>query len=199
MSLINYKFIHDAGVFYESKGFVRIEAPWTVTEAVSCITKPKGKKEFKLEHDDGKVLVASAEQSFLYLYLKNFLPKGTFQATTPCFRREAFDSLHTKYFMKTELIDTLNVNTLRLDEVVNIALEFFSTILPSKDLKVTGDGLTNLAFDIEYKGIELGSYGIRSCDYLEWIYGTGIAEPRVSNALLKTDLKERDNERWDNC
>jgi hypothetical protein len=45
------------------------------------ITKPKDRISFQLKHND-KCLVASGEQSFLYLYLKDFLPKGKFQAIT---------------------------------------------------------------------------------------------------------------------
>lgn len=40
-----------------------------------------------------------------------------------------------------------------------------------------------VSYDIEYKGVELGSYGIRECSFLKWIYGTGIAENRTSNLL----------------
>ena len=108
--MIDYSILAASTDYYTSKGFKRIESPWTVTQAVSEITKPKGAKEFALVHDDGKVLVASAEQSFLYLYLKGFLPLGQYQSITPCFRSEPFDQLHTKYFMKNELIETENVN-----------------------------------------------------------------------------------------
>jgi len=30
---------------------------------------------------------------------------------------------------------------------------------------------------------ELGSYGIRSCEFLDWIYATGVAEPRFSSLI----------------
>lgn len=193
--MIDYSILAASTEYYTSKGFKRIESPWTVTQAVSEITKPKGAKEFALVHDDGKVLVASAEQSFLYLYLKGFLPKGQFQSITPCFRSEPFDQLHTKYFMKNELIETENVNEERLMEIIIIAKDFFSRYFPEKDLKITGNGITGGAYDIEYKGIELGSYGIRSCDYLEWIYATGVAEPRVSATLKKFELQAKETER----
>lgn len=39
---------------------------------------------------------------------------------------------------------------------------------------------TTDGYDITYKGIELGSYGMRKCEFLEWVYGTGCAEPRLS-------------------
>ena len=70
--------------------------------------------------------MASGEQSFLYLYLKNFLPKGKYQTVTPCFREEVFDETHTKYFMKNELIITDNVNKEELLRVVDICKKFFN-------------------------------------------------------------------------
>lgn len=30
---------------------------------------------------------------------------------------------------------------------------------------------------------ELGSYGIRECEYLKWIYATGCADPRLSKII----------------
>lgn len=195
-TMINYGILHNSTEFYAAKGFTRIESPWTVTRQVSEITKPPTAKEFALQHEDGKVLVASAEQSFLYLYLKGFLPFGQFQSITPCFRHDSFDQFHTKYFMKNELIETKTVNETRLMEIVNMAEEFFGMYFPPSDLEIVGDGITALGYDIKYKGIELGSYGIRSCDYLEWIYATGVAEPRLSATMRKFDLQQRDTERF---
>jgi hypothetical protein len=45
--------------------------------------------------------------------------------------------------------------------------------------------VSNTQVDIEFAGIELGSYGIRSCDFLDWVYGTGVAEPRLSSIMGK--------------
>jgi hypothetical protein len=206
--MINYKIISDSIDFYESKGFTRIESPWTVTEAISSITKPKDAREFKLQHEDGKVLVASGEQSFLYLFNKGFLPKGRYQTTTPCFRHEPFDSLHTKYFIKNELIDTKNVDTARLQDIVAIAFDFFSKYFDKKRLRIEGDGISGLSYDIQYKiphtfpreedtVVELGSYGIRTSPFVEWIYATGIAEPRTSSTLEMERLRMLDKARLD--
>ena len=71
--MINYKILHDSLIHYESKGYKRIEAPWTVSEYVDNITKPEGSVSFQLKHNN-KCLVASGEQSFLYLYLKDCSP-----------------------------------------------------------------------------------------------------------------------------
>lgn len=177
--MINYQLIADSINYYEKKGFSRIESPWTVTEKVSAITKPTNRIDFKLEHN-GKVLVASGEQSFLYLYLKNFLPKGRFQTVTPCFRLESFDFLHTKYFIKNELIITDKVDNRELDRIVDNSMGFFVKYLDKNKVIVieTEDG-----FDINYDNYELGSYGIREREFLKWIYGTGLAEPRFSKIV----------------
>jgi hypothetical protein len=173
--MIDYKRLNDSIIYYETLGFNRIESPWTVTKAVSDITKPVGKTEWEILGKD-KVLVASAEQSFLYLYLKGFLPNGKYQSITPCFRDDTFDILHTKYFMKNELIITDDVSDKKLTEVIGHCKRFFESILhTSVDVIKTEDG-----YDIEYNKIEIGSYGIRSCEYLDWIYATGLAEPRMS-------------------
>lgn len=175
--MINYYNLHAAQDFYSIKGFQRIEAPWTVTKAISQITKPVDKEDFELEKKK-KVLVASGEQSFLYLYLKGYLPLGSFQTITPCFREDVFDVTHSKYFMKNELIETKDVSPKRLVEVVEIAADFMSQML---NAEVEIKKISAVSYDIEYAGIELGSYGYRECDFLNWIYGTGIAEPRFSH------------------
>jgi seryl-tRNA synthetase len=176
--MIDYKLLDNSIKFYEAYQFQRIESPWTVSEEVDKITKPSDRISFQLKHNN-KCLVASGEQSFLYLYLKNFLPKGQYQTITPCFRLEAFDFLHTKYFIKNELIKTDEVNQETLERIVNIAFEFYQPLFKDKlDVVKTSQG-----YDIEINGKELGSYGIRSCEFLDWIYGTGCAEPRTSSLI----------------
>ena len=176
--MINYDNLHNAVVFYEKHGFKRIEVPWLVTEAVDSITRPQGVEPYVVEAKK-KNLIASGEQGFLYLYLKEYLPKGAFQTVTPCFRNDSFDFTHTKYFMKNELIQTDNVCGYRLEEIVEIATAKFQPyFLEDLDIIKTADG-----FDINHGTTELGSYGIRECEFLEWIYGTGLAEPRMSKII----------------
>lgn len=175
--MIDYQIFSDALIYYPSKGYSRIEAPWTVTRAVSDMTKPEGIEDWFIPSKN-KTLVGSGEQSFLYLYLKGFLPKGKFVTVTPCFRNEPFDVIHTKYFMKAELIDTVDVSKNGLDFMVEVAHDFIGDRIGDKaklEVVSTEDG-----FDIEWDGYELGSYGIRECPYLRWVYGTGAAEPRLS-------------------
>lgn len=181
--MINYKIISESNDYYENEGFARIESPWTVSKPISDITKPKDKQDFKIEYNQ-KVLVASGEQSFLYLYLKQFLPKGRYQTVTPCFRDEEFDATHTKYFIKTELIDTKKVTNESLNQMIDKCFIFFSKYLDKQQLSIDK---SDCGFDINYnfsgKQYELGSYGTRSCEFLDWNFGTGCAEPRLSSLI----------------
>lgn len=179
--MIDYNLLDKSIKHYNSLGYERIESPWTVTPYIDDITRPSGVTPFELKHN-GKRLVASGEQSFLYLYLKGFLPKGKYQTVTPCYRFEAFDYLHTKYFIKNELIITDDVNQNTVINVVNDAKNFFTKFFNEKDINLIQ---TKEGFDIEVNEIELGSYGMRTCEFLTWIYGTGCAEPRLTNAINK--------------
>ena len=209
--MINYGIIQHSIEHYEQVGFQRVESPWTVTNPISDITRPKWAGEFTIKEKE-KVLVASGEQSFLAMYNKGFLPKGKFQTVTPCFRDEKFDALHTKYFIKNELIITDDTSLFQLRLMVNQAREFFrdyclrlkkdddflivaNTIddvlivktTSGKDIVVdevdVNDTYKWPTYDLVYRGIELGSYGIRKCSFLTWIYGTGVAEPRLSQVI----------------
>jgi hypothetical protein len=175
--MIDYRILAESVDYYETNRFSRIEAPWTVSEYVDNLTKPKDVVSFQLKHND-KCLVASGEQSFLYLYLKDFLPKGQFQTITPCFRYESFDYSHTKYFMKNELIKTDIISEYELERMVDISILFFTKYIPKLDIVKT-----DIGYDIEWRGNELGSYGIRENEFLKWIYGTGCAEPRFSKII----------------
>lgn len=175
--MIDYKILADSISYYEKHGFKRIETPWLVSEYVDNLTKPKEAISFQLKHNN-KCLVASGEQSFLYLYLKDFLPKGSFQCTTPCFRNDSYSYTHTKHFIKNELIKTDIVNLTELNNIVDICLNFYKQYIPTVNVIKT-----DIGFDIEYNGMELGSYGIRENDFLQWIYATGCAEPRLSRII----------------
>ena len=195
--MIDYKKIAESIPYYENRGYNRMEVPWAVSQYIANITKPDFKKHTLdniLMHND-KVLVASGEQSYLYLYLKNFMQKGRFQAITPCFRHEKIDYLHSKYFLKNELIVTDEVDENNLQSVINDAYEFFQKYIPVENLNIVkvAENFGVYSYDIkcvfesgpdkEPNMIELGSYGIRECEFLKWIYATGLAEPRLSRVM----------------
>jgi len=179
--MIDYKLLDDSVNYYTEYGFHRIEAPWTVSPYVDDITRPKNKTPFQLNIND-KRLIASGEQSFLYLYLKDYIYKGQYQTITPCFRNESVDYLHMQYFMKNELIKTDVVNENELIKMLKIALNFFQQYFNHNVLEIIK---TDIGYDITICGEELGSYGIRECEFLKWIYGTGCAEPRLSTLIKK--------------
>jgi hypothetical protein len=78
---------------------------------------------------------------------------------------------------------TDDVSDESLKFVINTCKQFYENELESVvDIIETKEG-----FDLEVSGIEIGSYGIRSCEYLKWIYGTGLAEPRMT--FIKNTLK----------
>jgi hypothetical protein len=187
--MINYGLIQNSIYFYERAGYLRVESPWTVTEAISNITKPEWATSFTIK-EKNKVLVASGEQSFLAMYNKGFLPLGQFQTVTPCFRDDAFSLVHTKYFVKNELIKTDRTTHDDLMKVINVAWAYFKYVAgPDVKLKELDDG----TYDLYLGDIELGSYGIRTCPFLTWIYGTGIAEPRLTRAMEIYGLSQKKN------
>lgn len=178
--MIDYKIIQKSIDFFEEKGFSRIEVPWLVTESVDSITRPEGVEPYVVQSKN-KNLIASGEQGFLYLYLKEYLTMGKFQTTTPCFRNDVFDLTHTKYFIKNELIQTIDVNQSNLELMVDNSKKFFQSLFNHPvEIEKTVDG-----YDLTINGTELGSYGIRECEFLKWIYGTGCAEPRTSRLIRK--------------
>lgn len=180
---INWKLLSLAVEFYTSKGFEYKEVPWIVPRPITEITNPNCGALYSVTQGD---LVGSAEQSFLHLQNTNSLQhtnshsKG-FCAVTPCFREEKDISLiRRNYFMKVELMQTFDVGRDSLIHTIYTCLAFFRSCGGKElDIVPTEGG----SFDIEYKGVEIGSYGIRRHEDFAWIYATGLAEPRFSQVL----------------
>lgn len=173
---IDYAKIAQAVEFYRLRGFEYIDVPWAVQEDAMNVTKPANATNFPLEAFTD--LVASGEQSFIEMMFKDELPKGRYVCVTPCFRNETDRTDWTRlYFMKVELIDSFDTSEGNLERIVNIAQDFFKQYLSRVDVVKT-----DIGFDIQSCGLELGSYGIRSYHDYKWIYATGCAEPRLSIA-----------------
>tara|TARA_Y100000034_G_scaffold136841_1_gene216278 strand:- start:3969 stop:4535 length:567 start_codon:yes stop_codon:yes gene_type:complete len=186
--MIDYMKIAKNIEYFENHDFIRLEAPWWVSPDIMKITAPSGTEKDYFLKINNKCLVASAEQSFLYMANKGRLPKGQWQSTTPCFRNESIGTLHRKCFIKNELIKTDKVNPSELEKIIELSFNFFSQYIDKNLLEVKK---TEIGFDIEAaSGLELGSYGIRECAILKWIYATGCAEPRLSRAIKMIDFNE---------
>lgn len=171
---IDYAKIAKAIIFYQSQGYQYLEVPWLVSKESIDITKPKEARYFNTSLGQ---LVGSGEQSFFEI--KNQLKSDSkYVCATPCFRDEQYDELHLPSFFKVELIHVQP--KLRMQALIKDAFTFFLGY--SNQISVIG---TEIGQDIMLNGIELGSYGRRSIDGFDWEYGTGCAEPRLSQALHK--------------
>ncbi len=173
----DFSIIAAAQAHYSSLGYKDVAVPWVVSAEAMGATIPEWAVPYSTF---GGHLVGSAEQSFVELLLRGE-NLGRVQATTPCFRDEDHDELHSPYFLKTELFDSVLPPT---EESVLSALEdarkFFARYVPVR-LQQEGE----LAWDLVHaeSGIELGSYGVRTIPGHSWIYGTGVALPRLQQTM----------------
>lgn len=178
LPLINLRHIHDAISHYSTRRYSYIEVPWLVSKESLAITMPPGRRSFETF---AGCFVASGEQSFLHM--REHLPPSWigYQCVTPCFRDDDPDELHRMWFLKNELMWVLEVDqdyTPILEQTIKDATEFFTKYLPVKVIE------TDIGKDIvSLQNIELGSYGYREYDGFRWVYGTGCAEPRLSQVI----------------
>ena len=194
-NVINYTRLTEALDYYTKVcGFIYKDVSWLVNEEISNITKPDERKNFFVRD---KVLVASAEQSFLQKVLidKSLEYDENYIAITPCFRDEpVLDELHNLFFMKAEMfcrIKSTKDGYKLLDLYIRAAQAFFERYNIKTKVVDTGCTffLTIQSYDIidEKTGIELGSYSLNELKHEAnmWVCGTGLAEPRFSVVLNK--------------
>lgn len=161
--------------------------PALVDPDVMKHTCPAGVHDDRLYGAGTDTVVASAEQSFLQLEKDGQLEPGNWMALTPCYRDEpVMDETHLPVFLKLELMKlTDDTNFYTRSEALWVAtkmqkffMEFYA--MPTTILE-TEDG-----WDVMYEDLELGSFGVRrTMRGKSYIYGTGLAEPRASIALLR--------------
>jgi hypothetical protein len=178
---VDWKNLSDAVAYFTSAGYRYVEVPWSVPGEITRVTCPEERWIVSSSLGD---LVGSAEQSFMHLKREGQLGPGKFVACSPCFRNEdTVDDLHQRTFMKVELYqdadmsDPLGCVQRHVSEVV----AFHRTLLPGMEHHLTIRRVGPLAIDIELDGIEIGSYGVRSWNGCDWLYGTAIAEPRFTS------------------
>jgi len=179
---INWKRLANAISFFTENGYRYVEVPWNVPTHVTRATCPEERRIVGSSIGD---LVGSAEQSFMHLEGVGQLGKGAFVTCSPCFRNEdTVDVFHQRTFMKVELYQNVNVTRDELDRMVELVMEFNRTVLKSEFWSyLKRRDMAPHEIDIELSSIEIGSYGIRSMNGNDWIYGTGIAEPRFTTAV----------------
>lgn len=153
---------------YQDKGYKWIDTPWYVNQEAFLATYPGTRPAVGV--CDLGFLVGSAEQGFIQLMQRGDLLPGKYVSAGPCFRFEDLDRpFHHPYFFKVELIV---VGSRDYQEMLYDAKEFLGGVIIN-----TTEGL-----DLQLGGLEIGSYGYRVVGDLVWAYGTGLAEPRYSDA-----------------
>ena len=200
--MIDYIKIAEAKKYYSDLGYIELEIPWLVDKEAYHATKPRWAADVVCYYEEGSAieneeesgwkittkqgyLEASGEQGFLQWMLEGKMPFGKFFCITPCFRQEAIqDEWHLPYFLKLELIRTDRVGLSQLYGMISDAANFYYRYLPVEVIETEKD-----TYDIVSANglIELGSYGIRKYKQHSWVYGTGVAEPRLSQVLLKQE------------
>lgn len=198
--VINYKRLGEAIEFYQKHmKYEYIEAPWLVSEEAVNVTKPEDCQNFSTFAGN---LVASGEQSFIEMR-DDLCPGRKYQCVTPCFRDDKTDEFHRTYFMKLELIIPIWKHDNPDQFVHNILMDAYSYFSMYSRCNVTVPGVkeniefvdTPIGRDIYLYGIEVGSYGYRKYKDFGWVYGTGLAEPRLSQALkIAHDILDKEEE-----
>lgn len=182
---IRWDLLAEAKAFYESKGYVYTEMSWNVSGEIYEATKPcnEDKEDLYVPQWD-RFLIASGEQALLESRFKH--QNKQLQTITPCFRSEQeYNSLRRPHFMKLELMLILDQDlsykkqTFLLEQVIDDAYAYFSKYSSLNKIVKFDDN----TWDINCNNVEVGSYGIREYQDFRWIYGTGLAEPRFSQAI----------------
>lgn len=181
--LIDWSILAEAMEFYAGQGFKPVEVPWIVP--VSAIRVTHQGPIFSFDSSAEKLVpVGSAEQGFIAI--APTLAPGKYLSCSPCFRNENEDRLHQQSFMKVELYQTDEICDKSLEKLIEISLTFFNKRIPCHRLETTE------GFDIVTDmNIELGSYGRRQHAGITWLYGTGVALPRLTVSGVIEDERSR--------
>lgn len=185
-ALIDWARLGRAVNFYKGCGFQQIETPWRITQAIYDATAPQTATPFRcrLTGDRPDILVGSAEQGLLEIM--GSLRRGNYLSVSPCFRDNEVDETHFSDFMKIELC-VVNPST-DAHEWLGVLATDFAKSEGAKIKRV----VTDSGFDLYCNDIEIGSYGIRSAfidnQTFTWAYGTGLAEPRFSQATQRRSV-----------
>jgi seryl-tRNA synthetase len=186
MENVDWSKIANAVENYKEHGYRYVESPWFVEREIMEITCPDEDRVFYMKDYPSNGFVGSAEQGLLSLRYKKKLADGWYVSAGPCFRlEEKLDTYHQYQFFKVELLCFFKEEDTKdrvLDTLICNAIDFMETYKAKLDIRETSEGL-----DLEINGIEVGSYGTRYHEKIGWWgYGTGIAEPRFTQALTRS-------------
>jgi hypothetical protein len=191
MKQLRYDLIEAAIQYYKARGFEYIEVPWVVSAKAMNVTVPS----YGTKSTSDNCFVASGEQSFMQMILDGALPHGRYCCATPCYRPwdAGKSAQHQAQFFKVELIQYIKdsiYDSMDYWKLRYTAEMFFKRyVYGVRQIDTKDDDrqecTTHTSHDIVTDwGLELGSYGHRShFDIGAWIYGTGVALPRLQNAM----------------
>ncbi len=166
---MNYERIAESIQFYQRRGYTWVDTDWIVSQQTIQTTFSGDLEKCHLGY-----LVGSAEQGFIQLIQSGQICPGNYVSAGPCFRfgDNGQPGKHP-YFFKVELCSV--GQTMQLAKIISDANTYLKgQVVPTEE-----------GFDIEINGIEVGSYGSRNIDGMLWHYGTGLAEPRYTEATSK--------------
>ena len=168
--------------YYQSAGYTPLSVPMIVSHEAIGVTLPSNIKA--KQHCDGLLngfYVGSAEQSAYQMLADDSYISGKFMMLTPCQRSEAYlDCHHMETFLKLELVQiNTNICTPIIDDVFSFLKKEFS----NSEIEIVEDLFGNSSKDINVNGVEVGSYGYRNFEGNSVQYGTGLALPRISQAI----------------
>lgn len=160
---------------YIHLGYHFIQVPYYVEKM--CIEETMPSWCVAPEHDIGNYYVGSGEQSFLQMINNGEVKEGKYMCITPCYRdEEKNDDLHLRIFLKVELI---NVNSTDYNSMIADAKSVLQKFKQNEiDIRVIDENSS----DLEYNGIEIGSYGKRNFRGTDYVFGTGVAFPRFQQS-----------------
>jgi hypothetical protein len=177
--------------YWQALGYRFVNLPWLASMSILDYTRPPQAKGDDIYTPHGG-FVASGEQSFLDLWVHGRLSADVpCIGWTPCVRQEAvFDDTHHFYFLKAELFVpccTLEPRKV-LSDMLFEAHRYFDALAPGAVIRP----IDFAQKDIEIANVEVGSYGIRMLPTGEpYVYGTALAEPRLSYALERFEQKNK--------
>lgn len=191
---INYQTVSRAISAYSTRGYKYVDTPWMVSGNALTVTLPPGRHGFAVSHPEREPrsnnLVGSAEQGFIQLMLNGEIEPGSWCSAGPCFRDEPeVDEMHRLSFFKVELIKicspTETVDLIDVWKMAQLAAQVHSDVFFATNSRDFYIRRTDVGYDLELKGVEVGSYGTREHAGHRWLYGTGLALPRAQLARAK--------------
>lgn len=173
---IDYNLLGICSKYYNSLKYEYVNVPWIVPMEDIMVTCPSNDMVYTTQ---GGGLVGSAEQSFIHLLRNNKLSSDRkYYAITPCFRLgdSSNGPLHKEYFIKLELFSISYSFLDMIEDAKTVFNAYGSADVTRKDFDNSSDLFIN--------GIEVGSYGSRVFNGIQFNYGTGLALPRFSEACI---------------